>query len=62
LMVIVPQEVHLVIEANLANKDIGFVHPGQKVALKVETFKLHPLWLAAWSRDPCEPRRERLGQ
>ncbi|MEW6642685.1 MAG: HlyD family type I secretion periplasmic adaptor subunit [Pseudomonadota bacterium] len=38
LMVIVPREARLEIEANLANKDIGFVHPGQDVEIKVETF------------------------
>ncbi len=38
LMVIVPREAHLEIEATLANKDIGFVHIGQAVAVKVETF------------------------
>jgi hemolysin D len=38
LMVIVPREAQLEIEATLANKDIGFVHPGQVVEVKVETF------------------------
>jgi hemolysin D len=38
LMVIVPKEAQLEIEATLANKDIGFVHPGQVVEVKVETF------------------------
>lgn len=38
LLVIVPRAAHLEIEANLANKDIGFVHPGQPVEIKVETF------------------------
>jgi hemolysin D len=38
LMVIVPKDAHLEIEATLANKDIGFVHPGQGVEVKVETF------------------------
>jgi len=38
LMVIVPRAAHLEIEANLANKDIGFVHVGQAVEVKVEAF------------------------
>lgn len=38
LMVIVPQGAGLEIEATLANKDIGFVHKGQPVEIKVETF------------------------
>lgn len=38
LMVIVPQGAGLEIEATLANKDIGFVHKGQPVEIKIETF------------------------
>ncbi|SDH82147.1 HlyD family type I secretion periplasmic adaptor subunit [Pseudomonas panipatensis] len=38
LMVLVPRDQPLEIEAQLENKDIGFVHPGQDVAIKVETF------------------------
>jgi len=38
LMVIVPQDQPIEVEALLENKDIGFVYPGQKVAIKVETF------------------------
>lgn len=38
LMVIVPKENVLEIEAMLANKDIGFVNPGQSAEVKVETF------------------------
>jgi hemolysin D len=37
-MVLVPRDQPLEIEAQLENKDIGFVHPGQEVAIKVETF------------------------
>ena len=37
-MVIVPKNVRLEIEATLANKDVGFVHPAQPVEVKVETF------------------------
>ena len=38
LMVIVPNDRQLLVEAMLPNRDVGFVHPGQDVELKVETF------------------------
>jgi hemolysin D len=38
LMVIVPQEHALEVEAAVENQDIGFVHDGQKAEIKVETF------------------------
>jgi hemolysin D len=38
LMVVVPQDSALEVEAFLENKDIGFVHAGQEAAVKVETF------------------------
>lgn len=38
LMVIVPMENVLEVEAILPNKDIGFVNPGQAAEVKVETF------------------------
>lgn len=38
LMVVVPQDNALEVEAFLENKDIGFVHAGQEAAVKVETF------------------------
>ena len=38
LMVIVPQDKVLEVEAMLPNKDIGFVNPGQDAEVKVETF------------------------
>ncbi len=38
LMVIVPKDSTLEIEATLANKDVGFVHKGQEVEVKVEAF------------------------
>lgn len=39
LMQIVPTDGPLEIEAFMENKDKGFVHPGQKVAVKVDTFE-----------------------
>ena len=38
LMVIVPLDQPVEVEALLENKDVGFVHPGQPVTVKVETF------------------------
>jgi hemolysin D len=38
LMSIVPADSHLEIEAMVSNRDIGFVHEGQDVAIKVDTF------------------------
>lgn len=38
LMVIVPKDDPLEIEAFVENRDVGFVHPGQTAEIKVETF------------------------
>ncbi|GBL60866.1 hypothetical protein PCLA_21f0076 [Pseudomonas citronellolis] len=38
LMVVVPKDQPVEVEAMLENKDIGFVRPGQGVEIKVETF------------------------
>ncbi|MCY4488091.1 MAG: HlyD family type I secretion periplasmic adaptor subunit [Deltaproteobacteria bacterium] len=38
LMVIVPRDAGIQVEAFIANSDIGFVKPGQRVTLKVTTF------------------------
>jgi hemolysin D len=38
LMIIVPDTRDLTVEARLANRDVGFVHVGQKVKVKIETF------------------------
>jgi hemolysin D len=38
LMIVVPDTRHLVVEAKLANKDVGFILPGQSVKVKVETY------------------------
>jgi membrane fusion protein, hemolysin D len=60
LMVIVPRDAHLEIEATLPNKDIGFVHAGQPVEVKVETFNFTRYGLihgtvASVSRDVVAP-------
>lgn len=38
LLIVVPDNHQLTIEAELANRDVGFVHVGQPVKIKVETF------------------------
>ncbi|WP_308284898.1 HlyD family type I secretion periplasmic adaptor subunit [Bradyrhizobium ivorense] len=38
LMLIVPSESRLEIEAMVSNRDIGFVEPGQDAAIKIDTF------------------------
>jgi hemolysin D len=38
LLVIVPSDGRLEIEAMVSNRDIGFVHPGQEAEIKVDTF------------------------
>lgn len=38
LLVIVPSDSRLEIEAMVSNRDIGFVHPGQDAEIKVDTF------------------------
>jgi hemolysin D len=38
LMVIVPSDSRLEVEAMVNNRDIGFVHPGDEVEIKVDTF------------------------
>jgi hemolysin D len=38
LLVLVPSDSHLEIEAMVSNRDIGFVHAGQQAEIKVDTF------------------------
>lgn len=38
LLLVVPDTAQLVVEASVENKDVGFVHPGQRAEVKVETF------------------------
>jgi hemolysin D len=38
LLVVVPQDSHLEIEATVSNRDIGFVHAGQEAEVKIDTF------------------------
>lgn len=38
IMSIVPENTPLIVEAMLQNKDVGFVKPGQKASVKIDTF------------------------
>jgi hemolysin D len=38
LMVVVPAEAHIEIEAMVQNRDIGFVHDGDAAEIKIDTF------------------------
>jgi hemolysin D len=38
LMIIVPSESHLEVEAMISNRDIGFIESGQEAAIKIDTF------------------------
>src|SRR6476660_3928521 len=38
LLVVVPSDSRLEIEAMVSNRDIGFVHPGQQAEIKIDTF------------------------
>ena len=38
LMLVVPDSAQLVVEASLDNKDVGFVHVGQRAEVKVDAF------------------------
>ncbi|TDV69942.1 HlyD family type I secretion periplasmic adaptor subunit [Pseudomonas sp. LP_7_YM] len=64
LMVIVPDDQPLEVEVMIENKDIGFVYPGQKVEVKVETFTFTkygviPATIISISSDAIE--NEKLG-
>jgi hemolysin D len=62
LMVIVPRDSRLVIEAAIENKDIGFVTEGNPVEIKIETFNFTKYGLlhgtvVQLSRDAVVPER-----
>ncbi len=64
LMIVVPDDQQLVVEAQLPNRDVGFVHVGQEVAVKVETFNFTRYGLIrgkvlALSRDAVAPADRR---
>ncbi len=49
LMVIVPEQEKLEVEAMLENKDIGFVEEGQTVEVKIDAFPIHQVWHYRWN-------------
>jgi hemolysin D len=56
LILVVPDEATLVVEAGVENKDVGFAHPGQRAEIKVEAFAFTHYWMIdgmvqALSRD-----------
>jgi hemolysin D len=64
LMIVVPDDQKLVVEAQLPNRDVGFVHVGQEVAVKVETFNFTRYGLIrgkvlSLSRDAVAPSDRR---
>lgn len=59
LMVIVPDNTQMVVEANILNKDIGFIREGQPVRIKLEAFNftdygIVPGVVESISRDAIE--------
>ncbi len=67
LLVIVPDDQPLMVEAQLANRDIGFVHAGQDVAVKIETFNFTRYGLIhgkvqSVSRDAVAPADRRTDE
>jgi hemolysin D len=63
LMIVVPDSSDLTVEARLANRDVGFVHAGQTVKVKVETFNFTRYGLLQGrvtdvSRDVVDPQPE----
>ena len=66
LMTIVPDGRKLIIEAQLANRDIGFVRAGQPAKIKIETFNFTRYGLldghvVSVSRDVIDPADRRSG-
>ena len=62
-MIIVPQNHSLTVEADLANRDVGFVHAGQPVEVKIEPFNFTRYGLLKGhvigvSRDVVTPREQ----
>jgi hemolysin D len=63
LMIIVPDDSDVVVEANIMNKDIGFIREGQPVRVKLEAFNftdygIIPGVVESISRDAIEVRQQ----
>ena len=62
LLAVVPRDETLEIEAQIENKDIGFVRPGQAATVKVESFPTPATatWTAWWTASAttrCKTKR-----
>lgn len=55
LLVIVPSESHLEIEAMVLNRDIGFVHAGQEAQIKVDAFNFNRYGLIDGTVESVSP-------
>jgi hemolysin D len=70
LLVIVPADSHLEIEAMVSNRDVGFVHVGQDVQIKVDTFNFtryglihgHVVSLSQDAITRDKPQQEKAGE
>jgi hemolysin D len=70
LLVIVPADSHLEIEAMVSNRDVGFVHVGQDVQIKVDTFNFtryglirgHVVSLSQDAITRDKPHQEKSGE
>jgi hemolysin D len=70
LLVIVPADSHLEIEAMVSNRDVGFVHVGQDVQIKIDTFNFtryglihgHVISLSQDAITRDKPQKERAGE
>ena len=65
LMLIVPDDDQMEVEAWVANKDIGFIYEGQEAEIKVETFNFQKYGtlnakLVEISRDAVEDKEKGL--
>jgi hemolysin D len=65
LLVVVPKSAELVVDAMVLNRDAGFVHPGQKVEVKLEAFPFTRYGVVQGeveqvSRDAVEDKKEGL--
>ncbi|MDO4719999.1 MAG: HlyD family type I secretion periplasmic adaptor subunit [Peptostreptococcaceae bacterium] len=64
IMSIVPEDTPLRVEAFVLNKDIGFVHPGQKTGIKIDTFSFQRYGILEGTVESVSPdafEDEKLG-
>lgn len=64
ILSIVPEDTPLKVEAFVLNKDIGFVHPGQKAGIKIDTFSFQRYGILEGTVESVSPdafEDEKLG-